>query len=67
MNPLAKFRRTALTPQQRDLLSQLRADNAVAAATYRPGTGEGKGWDKLVAEFEATFRSEGIGDVEQQS
>mgnify|MGYP000197496562 CR=1 FL=1 len=56
---------TRLTAKQRKSLALMRRDNARARIHYRPGGG--KGWEKLVAEFDATFRFQGIRDVQQQS
>jgi len=55
---------TRLTREQWALLALMRADNALAAPQYRPGPG--RGWQKLVTEFEDRFHLEGIGAVETQ-
>ncbi len=42
----------------------MRADNAQAPIHYRPGPGHG--WTRFAREFDNTFRTEGIGNVEEQ-
>lgn len=65
MRNAIRYSKSRLTDDQKHDLELMRLDNGTASGQYRPGTG--RGWEKLVDEFEQTFHSEGIGDVEQQS
>ena len=62
---LIRFPFSRLKPEQYADLALMRLHNNLSPNYFRPG--KGLGWKKLVEEFDATFRFEGISDVEQQS